>query len=525
MQIFIIGTRLESKTIDYKVKNVKKGDSSGKYSITFQRKGEMQMPLDFTVINTFGEKFSYHIPNNYFIKNTNATILPMWHGWGKIYPEHKAEIQINGKLKNVIIDTTYRLADINLLNNNKKFPLKTRFDWQVINTTDRKNYELFWRLDLWYNSIDGLKAGIHFDGDYFNLKHGLEFTAWYNTLLFREKQTSVDYVKRDLFNFNFSYKNPLFNPDYKLSWFTNARILDGLYLSKLGIGKSLSDKTNASLYFKTMWRPEKHHLDYLLYPDQWNYDKWNNTLNANLVHSYINPKSNGYINLNLRSSTFGSDYNYSTFNTELLHKIYLKKFVLKNRLFGSISTGNEIALESKLFLAQSNPEEMMENKFTRSRGFFPTDWLGYGKDLNHFQYGGGLNLRGYSGYLAPKNIDTGQVYTYSGTTGASVNFELEFDRWINIKPKFISKYFSLNTYLFFDGGIINYNKINEKLKFADFRMDAGLGTALTIKSWGALQKVKPFTVRFDMPFYVSHIPFEEKDNLKFRWILGVGRAF
>ena len=31
----------------------------------------------------------------------------------------------------------------------------------------------------------------------------------------------------------------------------------------------------------------------------------------------------------------------------------------------------------------------MEHKSTRSAGFTPYDWLGYGADVNHFQAGGG----------------------------------------------------------------------------------------------------------------------------------------
>ncbi|MEZ4739918.1 MAG: hypothetical protein R2818_11335 [Flavobacteriales bacterium] len=44
----------------------------------------------------------------------------------------------------------------------------------------------------------------------------------------------------------------------------------------------------------------------------------------------------------------------------------------------------------------------MENKYVRSIGLVPYEWLGYGADVNSFQQGGGLGLRGYAGYLAPK---------------------------------------------------------------------------------------------------------------------------
>jgi hypothetical protein len=55
-----------SKTIDYKVKKVKK-KKDNKYEITFERNG-MQMPLDFTVFSSDSIAQNFHIPNNWFVK-------------------------------------------------------------------------------------------------------------------------------------------------------------------------------------------------------------------------------------------------------------------------------------------------------------------------------------------------------------------------------------------------------------------------------------------------------------------------
>jgi hypothetical protein len=41
----------------------------------------------------------------------------------------------------------------------------------------------------------------------------------------------------------------------------------------------------------------------------------------------------------------------------------------------------------------------MDNKYTRSNGFIPPSWGEYETMTNHFTAGGGLNLRGYSGYV------------------------------------------------------------------------------------------------------------------------------
>ena len=83
------------------------------------------------------------------------------------------------------------------------------------------------------------------------------------------------------------------------------------------------------------------------------------------------------------------------------NKNKINKIDINTRFFAQIGSGLRIANESSLYLAGANPEELMENKFTRSIGFINNAWAGYGNNINHFQQAGGLNLRGYAGYLAP----------------------------------------------------------------------------------------------------------------------------
>jgi hypothetical protein len=136
-----------------------------------------------------------------------------------------------------------------------------------------------------------------------------------------------------------------------------------------------------------------------------------------------------------------------------------------------------------------------------------------------------LNLRGYAGYVVPEEVNNEIRYTYKGTTGGAINLELDFARFFNVKPKFTKNWLKLNTYLFADGGMINENTPQENLKFGSFRVDAGFGTALTIKKFGPLETVNPFTIRFDMPLFLNHPPYEEKDYFKFRYVVGVSRCF
>jgi len=174
------------------------------------------------------------------------------------------------------------------------------------------------------------------------------------------------------------------------------------------------------------------------------------------------------------------------------------------------------------FFGGANPEQLMDNKYTRSKGFFPEEWLGYGETTNYFHHGGGLNMRGYAGYWVVENANL----LYKGNSGVAVNVELEFDNFFKFKPKPLKKIFKLDTYLFGDAGTMVYQKLSDaKWKFGNIRMDAGIGVALTIKKFWLLETVKPLTIRFDMPLILSHIPFLDSQWVDFRWVVGVNRAF
>jgi len=117
--------------------------------------------------------------------------------------------------------------------------------------------------------------------------------------------------------------------------------------------------------------------------------------------------------------------------------------------------------------------------------------------------------------------------TYKGQTGAAVNAELEFDGFFRMKKQnWLNKTFKLNTYLFGDAGIINYNAEGEDvIKMSDVRIDAGVGVALTIKKFGVLQTVNPLTIRFDMPLFLNKIPATDKSYIQYRFVVAVSRAF
>lgn len=517
-----------TKHIDYGVKSVKKGKQKGEYKITFERSGRMQMPIDFSVITKKDSVINFHIPNTWFVKDTKATVLPKWFGWDKIQPTYTATVTVPGKIKDVKIDPTYRLADVNMLDNSKRCPVKLSFDSKIYNMPNWRCYSIYWRPDIWYNGFDGIKAGLHVNGNYFASRHFMDANLWYNTGL--GQQALFDESKKadfDKVNFRFNYRTPMENIVKHSAWFVNAKFLDGLAGGTLGA--EVKDKKGNNRFYtfvKSMYRRDSTSLNYLLYPNEWMVEKWNNTLNLGLQHTYSYSYGNGDVDFNIKTSALGSDYNFTFLTLNAVNKNKLHKLEVNTRLFGQYGFGSSVPFESALYLAGANGEQMMDNKFTRAAGIVANDWTGYGAVTNHFAMGGGLGLRGYAGYLVPVTDDKGlQRYAYKGTTGIAYNMEVEFDEYIKLKPRWFRNWLHIDTYIFGDAGMINWNRSGESLSFTNLKVDAGLGTAITIKKFGALQTVDPLTIRFDMPFFLNNPPYLENEYFKFRWVVGISKSF
>ncbi len=544
-----------TKNIDYEIKSVNKekttdldGQTLQNYAITFKRNGQMQMPIDFIVILENGDTLQYYIPNTWFNKNEvpaqaqtqgrldrtyfqNVISLPKWYGWDKLNEEYVANISTMQKVKNVIIDPSNRLADIDKLNNSWKCPATLEFDAQISNYNDWKHYTLKWRPDIWGNAYDGLKIGAHIEGDYFGYKHHFEFTAWYNTglaqgLLYEPNFTADDggiltdkSKDFDAINFNFSYKTATDNFLPNSNFIFDTKYLDGVFGIKTGFDKKLgrSLRNTLSVYVKDLYF---YNTEYLYNGDMIK-EQANNSLNIEYTHKYAYFKGNGNLFFGFRSNDLFSDYDFTRAQFESTNNTRLGKLDLRTRYFLQIGSGSNVPYESALMLAGANSEDLLDNKYTRSRGFFPDNWTNFGEVTNHFHAGGGLNLRGYAGYLASETDENGDVFlAYTGVSGTSINAELQFNRLFNFK---LIKFIKMEPYLFVDAGIISIDQDFENI--SSLRADAGIGSAFTWNWFGALQTVKPITVRLDLPLLLNHPPFNEGDYLQLRYVVGISRAF
>jgi aminopeptidase N len=523
-----------TKNIDYKIQSVKKQKGNDQYKITLKRKGRMQMPIDLQVISKKDSVYNFYIPNTWFEKQTNAVKLGKWYGWDKLQPKYTATVTIPKGIKNVIIDPTNRLADINNFNNRQKDHTEFHFDSHIPLPPNTKKYRLFMRPDLWYNAYDGFKVGFALRGNYMNVKHNFELNMWLNTHLVQGgnyNYTDAEKQKAGWFSYRFRYQTSLNKWMKNTDFHFYSQWLDGVEIYKTGLRKRFTDKLSVDGYIKMITMPRNNWTNYLVHQNEWstffrNNQQLNSSVNIVVRYAFSKRIVNGELNAHLRSATLFNASNYHYIEASYKQETKLWRFDLRTRFFGRIGTGNNLPSESALFFAGANPEQMLDNKYLRAAGFFPETWSGFGTNINHLHFGGGMNLRGYSGYLMSETDKNGNtVFVYKGNSGWAVNAELDFNRIVQFKKNKLRDWFDLNTYVFADAGSIVYRNSSNDNQFSQVRFDAGAGVALTLKKFWFLQNIKPLTVRFDMPFFVSHAPNVSGKNVEWRWMIGINRAF
>lgn len=540
-----------TKTLDYSVGGIHKIKGTDSFAIKFRRPGAMQMPIDFTVTAKDGSKHSYYIPNTWFAKQTAATTLPKWYGWGKLNSDYTANVQIPSGIKHVQIDTTYRLADIDMVDNYKSKcrlvsprAIKTMLDGGLTPQWDRRKYRIDLRPDLWWNPIDGIKAGAHIEGDYLFSLYKVDATVWWNTHLLQQdiyKSGAGEgiYAYYRPVNYSFNYNSPISRRMPKLQTQLNSRYLDGGWYHRGGLNWLTSDKNIIQAYAQSMWRTDVFDNHYLIDRGDWSStsERPNTSLNLAWSHSYNYMRGAGRYTLSFRAPILNgnnSPSNYSYAQLESINSNYLGLLEVRTRVFGRVGMGTRFPHESLLYMAGASPEEKMENKYTRTTGFMPAEWEGISTyNTNHFQQGGGLNLRGYAGYYAPDEVNGKTLEGYKGRSGAAVNVELGFENYIPWHPRMFTKWLHANLYGFGDAGVMqlsnfpttNVYNITPTNLWSTVHIDAGVGCAFTIKNWGVFEKAKPLTIRVDFPVFLNRPPYSNNSYATFRYVVGINRAF
>ena len=523
------------KTIDYSVKtNFNK--RKNKHKIKFKRKARMQMPIDFQILANNGEKYNYHIPNNWFIKKTDAKILDKWHGWDLINPTYTAYIdKIPSGIDQVIIDPTNRLADAYMVDNNSKFNVKydflnsrTKYDW--------KNYQINYSPVLGWNDYDGIRIGAGAFGGYLKHHHLFRAKILYNSGALQRKNMTLP-NDHDILSYDTEYKTNLDNISLNSTVHVKSKFSAGLHTNQLSLDKKSDNKKyKFNVNFLSLYRTNKEYL----YNSKWQKSKLNNRINISIEKKYNIASDNnidwlkggrGNIKLTLQSSSLGSDYNYNKIIIEDIRNQKIGKLRIKSRDYLQIGIGTKWAEESKLLLAGANEEEMLlsGNYLFEADGIVSREIKKYGNTTNNFHANGGLNIRGYSGYLAPQVQENGDtLFYYNGKSGWAWNLEVDITSYLPKKLRFPK------SYLFMDLGYISQKTINSKNIFkrdtySKAMTDAGIGFAISSEQFGLNWTERyfvnvwgddPLIVRFDIPFYLNNPPNQE-EKFQFRWLLGL----
>ena len=94
-------------------------------------------------------------------------------------------------------------------------------------------------------------------------------------------------------------------------------------------------------------------------------------------HRYDWRKGNGLLSMEVRTAGIGAVDPFAQIVASATNNTRIGKLDLRTRLFAQYGSGNT-PRESQLYLASASPEEMMDDKYVRSIGFVPFDWMGYG---------------------------------------------------------------------------------------------------------------------------------------------------
>ena len=338
----------------------------------------MEMPIDLVVTSNFGLKQRFHIPNKEFIKKTKHKILPKWTGFGKLNQTYSFSVYLpdSSGIENVIIDPTYRLGDNYMLNNRLKGNTKYSLNYGVRQHPDWKFYEFKVRPSLGYNSYDGIKLGVDMKGGYLGEHHLINSFFFINSTFLNASEYS-NRPENDIISYGFDYTTALDKYVKNSDFHGTIKHLDGLDAHSLSLRIHDHEKVNSlTIGFKGMLRKEFNDLNYLLNENLWGpfkdpvENKYNSILSVDLSHKYEYVNGKGNINLSLRSSSWMSDYSFSQITLSAINKNEIFCLGIKTRFFAQTGFGENFPIESMLFAAGANPEEMVNYSLSRSWIYF-----------------------------------------------------------------------------------------------------------------------------------------------------------
>lgn len=586
---------ISTKAADYGIKKITPlKPKSNRYRVTIARNGDMVMPVDIdflirpsntpnTANTTKNSKaiwasdvfYSITIPVNQYKKPGRYNLSP-WIGWDRLRRTYTFDIDmpVEGELRQVWLDRSGRLADINRTDN----VWKNRNEWKWdlgngANTSYLGVYQWKGRPDMRINGANGVLFGGIIDGQYAGRKKQFELGAWAKTGIgAKYSNPTTDFNYRMTFTHQtrgagtYFFKSLLYNEIniHEMGWFDQAGKTTYGISGKMGRryhNQLNSQNRNNSLYNpwdsvgvltgKDPYFPQRSALNgYLPTANRWSYLS-NIHLDLFVQQAYAGWGRSGNVRCDVRLSSPWSETQYGYIQMEWKHYQPIGKTNLRIRSIAYFGGGSTPTPESVLYVANANPEESFNNAIYRDFGMinWRANQAGQSNPISTssnvinptIQANGGLNLRGFDNYSIPKSVkqangtDTVLAF-FRGNQGAAINANWDFSTLFDWVPKI--KMVAINPYLFGDAGCIGMpltsknsmgNMITKSVN-SGLLADAGLGVNLNLKNFNLLFKnramrgSRPLNIKVDFPIWRNAI--QPNDTfLKFRMRLSVGTVF
>ena len=573
-----------NKSADYSIKRITPLKTPNYYRVTLQRNGKMVMPVDLDFLispsatptttneNASNAKnrnnrnvspsdvfYSITIPVTQYQKPGRYNLKP-WIGWDKLRPTYTFDIEmpVNGKVKQVWLDRSGRLADINRVNN----VWKKRSEWRLdlgngANTNYLGVYQGLVRPAVRYNVASGVLLGAVASGQYAGRKKEFNLGLWYTSgwqarySHAPKLQYQAEFKHQTRGGGTYYYQSLLYNEinTHELGWFNrigkteyglNGKSMQRYHRLQYNIDQPFYNPwINSQVSGRDPYFPQRDQLDgFLSTANQWSYVA-QAQLNLYVKQAYSGWGKSGSVRFDMRMPSPWSNSQYGFVQLEWKHFQPVGKTLLRLRSLAYFGGGNNPTPESVLYLASANPEDAFQQDLYRDFGMYnlnnsSTQW-------NTIQVNGGLNLRGFNGYSAPKTVkqangnDTTLAF-FRGNQGLGINAALDLTPYFRWIPKV--KLLGINPYLFGDAGIIGQplNSLNTNREMVTSQVysrllaDAGFGASVNLRNWStitknkALRAAKPINLRVDFPIWVNAVQNDDS-FVQFRMRVSVGTDF
>lgn len=295
-----------------------------------------------------------------------------------------------------------------------------------------------------YNVASGVLLGAVASGQYAGRKKEFNLGLWYTSgwqarySHAPKLQYQAEFKHQTRGGGTYYYQSLLYNEinTHELGWFNrigkteyglNGKSMQRYHRLQYNIDQPFYNPwINSQLSGRDPYFPQRDQLDgFLSTANQWSYVA-QAQLNLYVKKAYSGWGKSGSVRFDMRMPSPWSNSQYGFVQLEWKHFQPVGKTLLRLRSLAYFGGGNNPTPESVLYLASANPEDAFQQDLYRDFGMYnlnnsSTQW-------NTIQVNGGLNLRGFNGYSAPKTVKQ------ANGNDTTLAFFREIKDWVSMPP-------------------------------------------------------------------------------------------